>query len=158
MNKIYLTGKYSNNSFSIVDTDIFEIYGKMKWWAKKGRKDKLYAFNNIGYLHRLILKAKKGNFVDHINGDTLDNRKCNLRICSIKENARNRGKQINNKSGYKGVYLSISKRQKTPMWRSQIQFNSILINIGCFKTKEEAYRAYCLKSKELFGEFSYHKL
>jgi len=155
MKKIYLTGKYSNNSFVLVNNSIYKLYGKMKWWAKKGRNNNLYAFNRIGYLHRIILKAKDGQFVDHINCNSLDNRKENLRFCDISENARNRGKQTNNKSGYKGVYKSMSIRQKTPTWRSQIQFNNKLINIGCFKTKEEAYNAYCLKSKELHKEFSH---
>lgn len=155
MKKIYLTGKYSNNSFSLVDDSIYKLYGKMKWWAKKGRNNSLYAFNNIGYLHRIILNAKKGQYVDHKNCNSLDNRKTNLRFCSIKENARNRGKQLNNKSGYKGVYLSMSERQKNPKWRSQIQFNKKLINIGCFNTREEAYKAYCLKAKELHGDFSH---
>jgi hypothetical protein len=101
--------------------------------------------------HRLIMNTPKGMDTDHINGNPLDNRKENLRICTAAENARNKGPLKNNKSGFKGV--NWHKRDKR--WRSQISCYKKYTHIGYFKDKEEAARAYDVKAKELHGEFAY---
>lgn len=59
--------------------------------------------NTLEYLHRIVMKPPLNKVVDHINGDTLDNRKCNLRICTPSNNSMNRMKQTNNTSGVIGV-------------------------------------------------------
>ena len=102
-------------------------------------------------IHRLIMDAPKGMCVDHINGNPLDNRKSNLRICTNAENQRNRGANKNNKSGYKGVYWTKPNKR----WLSQIRHNGKQVYIGHYKNKEEAARAYDKKAKELHGEFAY---
>lgn len=89
-----------------------------------------------------------------INGNTLDNRKQNLRICSNQENSFNKNKNSNNSSGYKGVYFD-KERNK---WRSAIQFNGKSIKSPKrYDTPEEAYEWYVQKSNELFGDFSVFK-
>lgn len=101
---------------------------------KRGRKFKKY-------LHRFILNNYDKNVdIDHINGNSLDNRKCNLRIVSHKDNCRNRKININNTSGYNGV--SFDNRCK--LWVSNITIDNKYINLGYSKTKEEAI----LKRKE----------
>ena len=111
----------------LVDAEDWERVSKHTWGVNR-KRDKFYArtyirvpghylkgphkwkqpkYNSVG-LHRLILDAPPGKHVDHINGDTLDNRKCNLRLCSIRENLLNRGPNKNNTSGYKGVMKSLS--------------------------------------------------
>jgi hypothetical protein len=100
-------------------------------------------------LHRLIMNCPVGFFVDHINGNTLDNRRDNLRICTHAENMRNRFPNKNNPSGYKGV--SWYKRQQK--WRSQIRVDNKKIHLGYFNTPEEAYLAYCNASKKYHQEF-----
>lgn len=102
------------------------------------------------YLHRLILNAKKGEVVDHINGNTLDNRKSNLRICTMAQNSFNRSKQHDNTSGFKGVWY----RKDTKKWAAEIRANGKKQRLGCFATPEEAYAAYCKAAKELHGEFA----
>ena len=102
-------------------------------------------------IHRLITEAPKGMHVDHINGNPLDNRKSNLRICTHAENQRNRGANKNNTSGYKGV--SWHKRNKK--WACQIKHNYKKIHVGNYATPEEAARAYDAKAKEFQGEFAY---
>jgi len=101
-------------------------------------------------LHRLLMDPPKGMMIDHINHNGLDNRRENLRICTRAENGRNRGKQKNNTSGYKGVYWAKSNKR----WRAQIKKDNKLIHIGMFDILEEAARAYDAKAKELFGEYA----
>ena len=103
------------------------------------------------YLHRFImnLSLHDGKVVDHINGNTLDNRKCNLRICTKSENAKNMKKHKDNTSGFKGVYPH--KVNKT--FVAQITVNMKQIYLGSYKTPEEAYAVYCEASKKYHGEF-----
>lgn len=103
-------------------------------------------------MHRLIMGCvlHDGMVVDHINGNTLDCRKSNMRICTSAENSRNTGKNKINKSGYKGVfYISRIKR-----YRASISVNRKHIMLGCYKTAEEAYGAYCDAAKKYHGEFA----
>ena len=69
------------------------------------------------YMHRLIMRAGKGDVVDHVNRDRTDNRRCNLRIATHQINAQNRGMQSNNTSGITGVHWCSSKKK----WCVQIQ-------------------------------------
>lgn len=90
-------------------------------------------------LHRSIMgcKYKDGTSIDHINGNTLDNRKCNLRICTVSENNKNRKIRKDNKSGYRGVYFY----KQTNKWCAQIGINYKRITIGYYETIEEAHLA-----------------
>jgi hypothetical protein len=101
-------------------------------------------------MHRVILNTPDGMKTDHINNDKLDNRRCNLRVCTDAQNMRNRGKQANNTSGYKGVFWSIPAGR----WRAQIRLNRKSIHLGLFYSKEEAYEKYKKAEKEYFGEFA----
>lgn len=152
----------SNNKGEVlVDDEDFEWLDKYDWYLMRGKKvNYAYAYGkNIKgspkfLIHRLILNAPKGIDVDHINGDGLNNQKCNLRLATRSQNLINRNKQSNNTSGIKGVsYCNEKKRKKK--WKSSINHNSKPITIGRFLTKEEAGRAYDKKAKELYGEFAY---
>lgn len=103
------------------------------------------------WLHRVILDLPSWNglVVDHINGNTLDNRKENLRICKQNGNSKNRAINKNNSSGYKGV----SWYPLTKKWKARIGVNYKRIALGYFDTPEEAYKAYCEASKKYHGEF-----
>jgi hypothetical protein len=103
-------------------------------------------------LHRDILDAPKGMMVDHINGNGLDNRRVNLRICTMSENMMNRGKTRQNSTGYKGVYNTGDS--KSNPYSSKIEKNKKVYCLGHFATAEEAARAYDEKAKELHGEFA----
>ena len=119
------------------------------WYVRNGVKIQRRRF--ALFVHRLIMDAPKGMHVDHINGNPLDNRKSNLRICTHAENSNNTGPRKNNTSGYKGVYWA--KRNKR--WLAQITHNGKQVYIGHYKDKEEAARAYDAKAKEFQGEFAY---
>jgi len=85
--------------------------------------------------------------IDHINGNSLDNRLINLRECSHKENHGNRKKE-DNVSGFKGV------SPKDKKWQARICHNYKRIYLGLFETAEEAAKAYDAKARELFGRFA----
>jgi hypothetical protein len=105
-------------------------------------------------MHRIILerslkrKLLKYEKCDHINGNHLDNRRCNLRIANHTQNMRNSKIRVNNTSGYKGVY---KKRNK---WAARIKVNGKNIWLGVFVTPELAYFAYCEAAKKYHGEFA----
>jgi hypothetical protein len=100
------------------------------------------------FLHRLIMKAPPGLVVDHINGDGLDNRRENLRLCTVGENARNRRKHRNNTSGFTGVYKQGSR------YISRIRVGGKLLHVGSFLCPEDAARARDKAALEHFGEFA----
>jgi ABC-type ATPase involved in cell division len=102
-------------------------------------------------LHREIMGCVYGDrkIVDHINGNTLDNRKCNLRICTQAENKRNQKIRKTNISGLKGV----SWHKKTGKWVAQINTGGKHKHLGLFMDIKEAYSAYCEASKKYHGEY-----
>jgi len=100
------------------------------------------------YIHTLIMNTPKGMVVDHINGDTLDNRKNNLRVCTITQNTRNKRVQRNNACGYKGV--SKDKGNSGRPWAANIKHNGNPIRIGNFKRIKDAAEAYDRKTCEIW--------
>ena len=132
-----LSGKFK----AIVDDDVFEEVNKYNWaMASLG-----YAQNyKLGYLHRYILKAPKKVYVDHINGNPLDNRRENLRICTIAQNNQNARKHKSRLSRYKGVDFHNNK------WRVNVKKK----HIGYFEKEIHAAMVYDIWAKELFGEFA----
>lgn len=167
MKKIKLSGKYSHLETMVDDIDFIWL-SKLNWHGKPGRNRKVYVqtTKNLGRvnnksrytsfaMHRLIINPDSKLHIDHINGDPLDNRRCNLRIATIGQNARNRGIQKNNKCGYKGVHKSKSNRGTKISWRAQIQVDGKLLHLGCFSSKKQASEAYVLAAKKYHGEFSH---
>lgn len=152
IDKIPLTGERGKGKYIIVDKENADYAKQFKWslhscgYATRGKNN-----GATFYLHREIMNAQKGQIIDHINGDKLDNRKSNLRFCTDFENTKNRDKSNGNyTSKYKGVYLD-KKRNK---WIAQITYNYKAINLGGFDTQEKAAQAYNEKAKELYKEFA----
>jgi hypothetical protein len=100
-------------------------------------------------LHRFLLNAPEGSVVDHIDGNTLDNRKANLRITDWKGNARNHGLSSTNTSGYRGVKYDKEKNR----WRATIQIKENHIHLGYYPSKEIASYIYEEATKIIFGEY-----
>lgn len=101
-------------------------------------------------LHRVVLNAPEGAFVDHINGDKQDNRKSNLRLCSAGQNNMNRGPSKTNQSGFKGVWYD-PRRKK---YRATIRANKKKHCLGSFDVAEEAADAYNKAALAYHGEFA----
>jgi hypothetical protein len=99
-------------------------------------------------MHSVIANTPKGMETDHINRNTLDNREENLRTCTHAQNQRNRVKNKNNTSGYKGVFRSGKK------WQARIWIGKQLKYIGTWDTAQEAAIAYDKIANELHGEFA----
>lgn len=152
MKKIALSGKRGCGKFALVDDNLYHDLNKRNWYISVNA----YATTSIKrvnvYMHRLITNAKKGDIVDHINRDELDNRKENLRIVTQSENTRNSKISKKNKSGHKGVSLQVMKKEdgkKYTYWQAQISIDGRNQTIGLYKDKLEAANAYIEKSKEL---------
>lgn len=101
-------------------------------------------------MHRIITNAQRGEYVDHIDGNPLNNVIENLRICKKQQNEYNTKIRSDNTSGFKGV--SFSKKRKK--YRAYITRDGKQYYLGYFNTKEEAAEAYNEKAKELFGNFA----
>ena len=141
---------------ALVDDEDYERVNKLSWYLGPSIKGRHYARSTVRgtkseilYMHRFVTFAKNGQVVDHANGDTLDNRKINLRICNQSQNMGNSKRHKRNKSGFKGVYLE----KRTGKYVSSIKCNKKFW-IGSFDTAEKAARAYDAKARELFGEFA----
>lgn len=136
----------NGNSF-IVDVEDTHILTKHKWRMN----DLGYVFyGHAGLLHRLIMHAPKNKVVDHINGKPWDCRKENMRIVTQKQNSYNAKLRKNNKTGYKGV--SYSKTRKR--YEACICVDGKTRHLGRYKTAIEAAKAYNRAASFYFGEFA----
>lgn len=140
---------------AIVDDDDTEWLNKWKWHASVNPEGS-YALRNqhpggvrsLIFMHREICPPPAGFQVDHINGNRLDNRRCNLRVATISQNNANRPVYKNNQLGVKGVALSGGK------YRARIRVNRKCICLGRHETIEQAAEAYRLAAERYFGEFA----
>ncbi|EPM6208278.1 MULTISPECIES: HNH endonuclease [Enterobacter cloacae complex] len=117
------------------------------------------SLNNNHYLaHRIAWislhgEIPPGKYIDHINGNPLDNSIKNLRLCTHQQNMMNRKMHKNNSTGLKGVYFDGS-RSGPNKWRAQIRVEGKKVSVGRFATKEEAHSAYLKASQKYHGQFA----
>ena len=112
---------------------------------------RIYFKNKYEYLHRFVIKAKKGEVVDHINRNKKDNRRENLRIVSFKLN--NYNKEIKNDLG-RGIYFDKYGNR----YRACISDNNKTLKLGSFKNIIDAKLAYNKKALELYSDDAYQHI
>jgi hypothetical protein len=138
---------------AIVDDGDYEWLSQWRWHAMRC-KNKFYAARKprekVIFMHRLILGAKPNEQVDHIHGNTLDNRRSEIRLATSLQNRWNRPKPRNNKSGFIGV----SWDKWNSSWKCQIRIGGQSKHLGAFKSAIEAARAYDDACRAIRGEFA----
>jgi hypothetical protein len=159
----------TQEKYALIDEEDFTKANKYKWhasksgnawyarrgWREKGRiwmeefPNKKFFVRGYGSqgLHNFLMNRL---WIDHINGDGLDNRKCNLRPANHSENTINTP-IVTGRSHYRGVVLSTPAKRT---WKAVIRINGKKTHLGSFKTEEEAAHAYDNAAKEYHREFA----
>lgn len=146
--------KLSQNKYALVDDGDYDYLNEWKWsfsdMAYGGKAYRKEGTKGI-YMHRQIMEAPTTLEVDHINHNTLDNRRANLRLATRSQNAANRRVQINNVTGVKGVYYD----KRRDHWIAYAKKDGKRYYAGSFSTILDAARAYNKLAFELHGEYGY---
>ena len=124
-----------------------KTFGRGKWYLKIKVDRRFYAAQSFAWL---LEYSEWPKMLDHINGDSLDNRIENLRKCNMSQNKGNSRVYKNNLSGAKGVFQD----KETGKYRVTIQCKRKRKYIGSYHKLEEAKEAYIKAATELFGEFA----
>jgi hypothetical protein len=151
----------SQNQFAKVDDEDYETLNLYKWAAAwSSLTESYYAIRSLREngskytirLHREILGLKKGDgrIGDHINHDTLDNQRSNLRLVDVSQSCMNRRLRKNKPVRFKGISFRKSHRK----WASRITVSGNTIFLGYFNNQEDAYKAYCDASVKYHGEYA----
>lgn len=131
----------------IIDMDDLNRVKEHGWVVTKMGYARSNRKKNKVLMHRLVLNYYGKKSIDHINGNKLDNRKSNLRICSQGENIQNAKTRKDNKSGFRGV----SWHKQSKKWFAVISFNKKRFSLGYFGNKTDAAKVYNEKALELYG-------
>ncbi|WP_181337101.1 HNH endonuclease [Hyphomicrobium methylovorum] len=147
------------HGYAVIDAADRHLVEGWNWSVRISRSGKKYVFRGqstgLGrskklYLHHVIFGDRGDFVVDHRDGDTLNNRRNNLRLATPSQNARNRQLASNNASGFKGVCF----RKDRGTWLASIRCGPHYTKIGTFATAEAAAAAYDREAMRLFGEFA----
>jgi len=141
--------KLTRNTVAVVDDEDFARLSSKTWCCSSGGYATRKNGNKTEYMHKTVV-GETILSVDHINGDKLDNRKQNLRICSHSENTKNRSKSVNKSSKYKGVNFD----SKSGKWRARIKVEYKETHLGFFVEEKQAAMAYDKAALQYFGKYA----
>lgn len=143
---------------ALVNNADFKYLNQWKWHADRNHHS-VYALRNIRVgpgkrkrvgMHTQLMGTPPGKEVDHRNGNGLDNRRRNLRVCAHAHNSQNVRKPIDNSSGFKGV----SWNRRSESWRAYIKTRRRQLHLGYFSNPRTAAKAYNEAAVRLFGKFA----
>lgn len=143
------------DAFTIIDRADYELVACRPWYRLRNANN-AYALTGSRHtgtraaLHRFLLDAPEGLEVDHIDGDGLNNSRSNLRLATRTQNSANRGKNRNNRSGFKGVTFY----KRTGKWMAQIGVDGKNVHLGYYGTPEEAAEAYDKAALAAWGPYA----
>lgn len=154
---VVLHGNRANGRLALISPEDADLVCRYRWhvFLTKQHAYPRTSINRGGvitnmFLHRMLLNPAAGMFVDHINGDSLDNRRCNLRVCTPEQNAQNRVGCRGVSSRFRAVGWHVRKQK----WQALVHHAGTQYFLGYFTDEEDAARAVDKKSIELFGEFA----
>ena len=157
--RIPLNGKHGVGRFALVDEEDYWALKDIPWHAREVPESRTFYACSIGadqnsrYMHRMIMKPRPKEPVDHVNCNGLDNRRCNLRLAGDGKNTRNRGHvQERNKSGYAGIRRAI--KASVEKWEAHITLEGRHYYLGSFPSKLKAAEVRRAAEILLFGEFA----
>lgn len=152
----YIVGYTNTGDTFIIDHDDFDLISPY-YWRHDDNPRHGYIETFIGHkrmpMHRLIMKAVDDDIIDHINHDTTDNRKTNLRKVTALQNSINRKRRSDNVSGHTGVCFHNCRGRKH--WEAYITVDKKRMNLGRYLTKEEAIEARREAEIKYFGEYAF---
>lgn len=140
---------YCGNTLVVFDTEDYLIVSTRQWSIGSHGYVTSGSSKNQMLMHRLVMNADDSHVIDHINRVKVDNRKCNLRLCTCQDNAWNKTAQTNSKTGYKGIC-------KLPNGRYQVQIcvDRKPIYLGQYSVITEAIHVYDSALKIIAGEYA----
>jgi hypothetical protein len=154
--ELIITNRKGDKFTVLYDDEFIGIVKTMNWHVTKNKNGYARTHKSLGggvfksiLMHKLFIKCPyEGLLIDHINGNTLDNRLCNLRMCTPQQNSANR--KPFGKSKYLGVCVSTNRAK----WQAQININGKYKHLGRFTIEEDAARAYDAAAKIHYKEFA----
>jgi hypothetical protein len=142
----------------LVDDDDYYWLSLCNWYLLRTRSGKCYAQTTVAkkhhLLHRLVARTPEGMLTDHIDGNTLDNRRANRRHATRSENACNSDKRPGTRSRYRGLYFS----RRHNKWVARIRVDKRYVSLGYYANEVDAALAYDEAAGTLHGEFARRNL
>lgn len=136
-----------------VDVEDLDTVLCRSWYiSNRGYVASSKTHGGVVYLHKLLVNAKDNEIVDHIDRNKLNNRKENLRACTLRENRFNKSKRSDNTSGFTGVAWN----QRAKMWQSYIAKDHKMIHLGSYKSYADAVWARYNAEVKHFGTYAPH--
>lgn len=159
MKKIALT----NGQVALVDDADYEWITKRRWYASKGRANNKFVAKHstttregkkiMFLMHREIMKPPRHLTIDHINGDSLDNRRCNLRFATVTENNRNMFK-VKKRTAIFSKYKGVGWNKAMRKWQASIGYDKTRKHLGYYESEDKAAMAYNKAAKIHHRDFA----